>query len=313
MEGSAAHDVRGDATAGAALLEVDPLAEATRLRCGLLAQDASHTALINDSSTSSSSSSTSGLDSSDASSEGSSDGELETPADRAGPSIRGVLSAHWTRVPLGRQIAACNRRWQLELPLRGAVSLATQHHLQSSTSSDDIDSTREAQEASMGWFRQAGGGSSAVPVAAMTEQEREDRLVKMMAAQLGFPPSSAAWTNGGNVGGDGTSEASGRASATASTSSNEAGTSKSPGFSFSSSSPSGWTFQSSPQAQVQQQNQPQVFKFSAGIAGASTGAQGVDAASSGGVEGSDGRGGGDSRPDIPAVPFVFRAGGRSKT
>ena len=33
-------------------------------------------------------------------------------------------------VPLARQILVCNRRWQWELPEKGAVSLATQHILQ---------------------------------------------------------------------------------------------------------------------------------------------------------------------------------------
>ena len=89
--------------------DVDPLAEATRLRGGLADDPSVHAALLDGSSSSSSSSSTSGLDSSEESSEDSSDGELETPADRAGQSTRGVLSAHWTRVPLSRYVAPDKR------------------------------------------------------------------------------------------------------------------------------------------------------------------------------------------------------------
>jgi hypothetical protein len=84
--------------------DVDPLAEATRLR----GDPSLHAALL-DGSSSSSSSSTSGLDSSEESSEESSDGEWETPADRAGQSTRGVLSAHWTRVPLSRSVTLDTR------------------------------------------------------------------------------------------------------------------------------------------------------------------------------------------------------------
>ena len=85
--------------------DVDPLAEATRL-CG---DPSLHAALLDGSASSSSSSSTSGLDSSEESSEESSDGEWETPADRAGQSTRGVLSAHWTRVPLSRSVTLDTR------------------------------------------------------------------------------------------------------------------------------------------------------------------------------------------------------------
>lgn len=83
-------------------------------------------------------------------------------------------------MPLSRQIAACNRRWQLELPQRGAVSLSMQHHLQSSTSSDDIDATHTTQcMDTVGPSRMAGGDGCTSRVEAVTQHEREDRLVKM--------------------------------------------------------------------------------------------------------------------------------------
>jgi hypothetical protein len=265
-----------------------------------------------DSSSSSSSSSTSGLDSSEESSEDSSDGELETPADRAGPSIRGVLSAHWTRVPLGRQIAACNRRWQLELPQRGAVSLATQHHLQPSTSSDDIDATRD-------------GSSGSVQVAALTEQEREERLVKMMASQLSFPPSAPTWSSSGSAGGRETSTANVLAPSAVGTSGEHRGEhrgsegSTGPGFSFKSpSSEDSWS------PAPAWTSGTQVFTFSAGAAGTTraTAAAGVGAARTNDAaaetvprrDGASHGVAGSSRPDIPAVPqtFVFRAGGSPK-
>ena len=71
-------------------------------------------------------------DEDDSSETGSSDEtDSETAADRAEPGAR---------VPLSKQIAACHRRWQWELPEKGAVSLATQHHLQVTTSGSSTSS-----------------------------------------------------------------------------------------------------------------------------------------------------------------------------
>ena len=94
-----------------------------------------------------------GDDDDDSSEAGSSDEtDSETAADRAEP------GAH---VPLSKQIAACHRRWQwevtsqasaapfrnlsdgclwMQLPEKGAVSLATQHHLQATTTGSSTSS-----------------------------------------------------------------------------------------------------------------------------------------------------------------------------
>jgi hypothetical protein len=314
---------RDAAVAEAVNFDFDPLAAATRLR----ALDPSLIGPLGGSSSSSSSTSDSDSDSTSSSSDDLSDGEMETPADRAGPSVRGALSAHWTRVPLSRQIAACHRRWQLELPLRGAVSLATQHHLQASTSSDDIDATRGQR--TVAEAPAPADLASSAPADEETEMKRQERLEKMMASQLSLPPGGgwgeaphssfqppAAGTssNGGKPGsGDGFTfnsattgrffEQFGGAGVGANSPLASPDTNRSPVFKFGAaqadggggggggSSGGGWAQLSSPAAAVSKQRFA-ADDVSPGAAGAATG----------------------YHPGVPPVPpqtFVFRAGSSS--
>ena len=217
-----------------------------------------------------------------------------------------------------RQIAACNRRWQLELPQRGAVSLAEQHHLQPSTSSDDIDGV--ASTSSMSSVSQS---MPSLDDEAMTAQKQADRLAKMMACQLSLPPGSAGWSSGSvSAGGkeaaaadsptqthtDGFGDKHTHGPPIASGSSTASSTG---GFSFKSPSSGGWAFQGSPPAWT---SGSQLFTFSVGVAGPA----GATAAQNAGAARVVGDGLGDSASrgvsDSPARPqaFVFRAGGRTK-